>query len=59
MPRTKTGRKVLKVMKETYGKDAEDVYYASIVKAKPGTSKWEKPKKGGKLAKAKRTYKRK
>lgn len=60
MPRTKTGSKVMKSMKKQYGKEkGEDVYYASIVKGKPGSSKWEGKGGTGKLAKAKRTYARK
>ena len=60
MPRTKTGEKVMRAMKKTYGskKKGEEVYYASIVKGKPGTSKYEGKGGTGKLEKAKRTYKR-
>jgi hypothetical protein len=60
MPTTKTGRKVKKSMMEKYGKEkGEEVYYASIVKGKPGSSKWEGKGGTGRLAKAKRTYKKK
>jgi len=49
----------MRAMKKQYGaKKGEDVYYASIVKGKPGTSKLEGRGGTGKLAKAKRTYKR-
>ena len=60
MPRTKAGEKTMRAMKREYGskKKAESVYYASIVKGKPGTSKLEGKGGTGKLAKAKRTYKR-
>ena len=59
MSRTKTGEKVMRTMKKQYGKEkGEDVYHASIVKGKPGTSKWEGKGGTGKLAKARRTYKR-
>ena len=56
MPRTKTGKKVMKSMKEQYGERGEDVFYASIVKGKAGSSKWEGKGGSGKLQKAKRTY---
>lgn len=60
MPHTKSGKKVLRKMKEKYGSEkGEDVFYASIVKGKKGSSKWEGKDGSGKLAKAKRTYKRK
>ena len=59
MPRTKAGEKTMRAMKKQYGaKKGEDVYYASIVKGKPGTSKLEGRGGTGKLAKARRTYKR-
>jgi len=59
MPRTKTGKKVWDQMIEKYGpKKASEVYYGSIVKGKPGSSKWEGKKPKGKLAKAKRTYRK-
>ena len=49
MPLTKTGEKVLEKMKETYKDNelAEEVFYSSINKGKPGTEKWHKVKKGG------------
>lgn len=60
MPRTKSGKDVMKSMKKQYGEEkGENVFYGSIVKGKPGSSKWEKPKPGGSLAKAKATYARK
>jgi len=60
MPRTKTGKKVWDQMIEKYGpKKASEVYYGSIVKGKAGSSKWEGKGGTGKLAKAKRTYRRK
>ncbi len=60
MPQTKAGRKVKLSLTKEYGKKkGESIYYASIVKAKPGSSKWEKLKKGSQLAKAKMTYKKK
>lgn len=55
MPQTKKGKKILKAMRQKYGKKkGEQIYYASIVKGKIKGA--EKEKKGGKLAKAKRTY---
>jgi hypothetical protein len=43
MPLTKSGKKVKAKMKKTYGKKkGEDVFYASMNKAKPGSSKWHK-----------------
>ncbi len=60
MPITQTGKKVKRNLIKEYGKkQGESVYYASIVKAKPGASKWEKLAKGSQLAKAKITYKKK
>jgi len=60
MPPTKTGIKVRLSLTKEYGKKkGESIYYASIVKAKPGSSKWEKLEKGSQLAKAKMTYKKK
>ena len=60
MPRTKTGKKVWAQMIEQYGpKKASEVFYGSIVKGKPGSSKWEGRRRAGRLAKAKRTYKKK
>ena len=34
MPLTKKGRKIMKSMKKTYGKDAKKVFYASKNKGK-------------------------
>ena len=34
MPLTKKGRKIMKSMKKTYGKDAKKVFYASSNKGK-------------------------
>lgn len=50
MPRTKTGEKVLKNMKKQYGskEKAEEVFYASINKGKPGSEKWHTKKKPSK-----------
>jgi hypothetical protein len=46
VPLTKSGSKVLSSMREQYGGEkGERVFYASINKGKPGTSKWHgKPK---------------
>ena len=45
MPLTKTGKKVLKEMKEQYGKEkGERVFHASINKGKSGSSKWHRGK---------------
>lgn len=60
MPTTKAGRKVLASMVKQYGKKkGKEVYFASIVKGKKGSNKWEGKGGTGKLAKAKRTYARK
>jgi hypothetical protein len=41
MPLTKSGEKVLSSMRSQYGsKKGESVFYASINKGKPGSSKW-------------------
>lgn len=41
MPLTSSGQKVLSSMKSQYGSDkGERVFYASINKGKPGSSKW-------------------
>jgi hypothetical protein len=41
MPKTPTGKKVLKEMISEYGtKKGKEVFYASINKKKTGTSKW-------------------
>lgn len=46
MPLTKTGTKVMNNMRKEYGdKKAEEVFYASINKGKPGSSKWHLKKK--------------
>jgi len=46
MPLTASGDKVLRSMQSTYGQDkGERVFYASINKGKPGSAKWEGPKK--------------
>ena len=43
MPHTKSGKKVLRKMKKTYGaKKGKKVFYASINKKKPGSRKWHK-----------------
>lgn len=49
MPLTKSGKKVLKSMKKTYGseKKGKEVFYASINKKKKGSKKWH-GKGGGK-----------
>jgi len=39
MSRTKTGRKVMRSMEKQYGERAEDVFYGSIAKGKPGSEK--------------------
>lgn len=60
MPRTKAGKKVWDEMIEKYGpQKGPGVYYGTIVKGKPGSSKWEDKGGTGKLAKAKMTYRRK
>ncbi|MCP5375192.1 MAG: hypothetical protein H6743_03750 [Rickettsiaceae bacterium] len=60
MPITKTGKKVKSSLVKEYGKKkGESIYYASIVKNSPGSSKWEKLGKGSQLAKAKKTYSKK
>lgn len=47
MPLTTTGRDVMENMKETYGseKKAKRVFYASLNKGKPGSSKWHRKRK--------------
>lgn len=43
MPLTKTGKSVLGQMKRQYGSEkGEKVFYSSINKDNPGTSKWHK-----------------
>ena len=59
MPVTKKGKPVLKKMIEEYGaQKGKQVFFASIVKGKKGSSKWH-GKGSGKLAKAKRTHAKK
>jgi hypothetical protein len=49
MPLTKSGKKVIKKMKEEYGKEkGRKVFYATINKNKKGSSKWHKVRKGSK-----------
>jgi len=46
VPLTKSGQKVIRKMKKTYGKKkGKQVFHASIKKKKPGSSKWHKKKK--------------
>jgi len=41
VPLTKSGKKVIKKMRKTYGADkGEEVFYASINKKKSGSDKW-------------------
>ena len=41
MPLTKSGKKVMRKMKEEYGiKKGKEVFYASINKKRKGSSKW-------------------
>ena len=41
MPLTRSGKKVMKKMRSEYGaKKGKQVFYASINKGKPGSSKW-------------------
>lgn len=41
MPLTKSGGKVMRSMQQQYGEEkGERVFYASINKGKPGSSKW-------------------
>lgn len=57
MPITKVGKQILKEMESKYGAEkGKGVFFGSIVKGKAGSSKWHGKKKGGTLAKAKRTY---
>lgn len=42
MPLSKTGKKVMRSMKKTYGKKAKEVFYATFNAKKPGTKKWKK-----------------
>ena len=39
-PLTKSGKKVIASMRKKYGKRAKEVFYASINKGVPGSSKW-------------------
>lgn len=51
MPLTKSGKKVLSEMEKEYGaKKGKSVFYASINKKKPGSTKWHL-KKGKKADK--------
>lgn len=53
MPLTKSGNKVMSAMVGEYGKDkAKEVFYASINKGKPGSSKWHAKKRKSKYAEA-------
>lgn len=48
MPLTKSGKKVLRNMKEQYGaKKGKPVFYASINKGKAGSKEWHASKKLG------------
>ena len=48
MPLTKSGKKVLRNMKQEYGdKKGKQVFYASINKGKMGSEKWHASKKLG------------
>ena len=52
MPLTSSGQKVLSSMKDQYGGEkGERVFYASINKGKPGTSKWHGKKTSRSLSK--------
>lgn len=49
MPLTSSGNKVLASMRKEYGaKKAKAVFYASINKGVPGSTKWHKTKVTGK-----------
>ena len=57
MPLTKTGKKVKREMLKTYGSEdkAEEVFYASMNKNKPGSEKWHLgtgPRREGEVAMA-------
>ena len=53
MPLTKSGSKVMSAMMGEYGKEkGKEVFYASINKGKPGSSKWHAKKKKSKYAEA-------
>jgi hypothetical protein len=59
MPLTKSGSKVMANMTKEYGaKKGKEVFYASINKGKPGSSKWhlKKSKKKRGFPKDKRRY---
>lgn len=48
MPLTSSGKKVMKAMVKEYGsKNAKRVFYASINKGVPGSSKWHGKKDTG------------
>lgn len=45
MPLTRSGKRVQKKMRKTYGKKkGDEVFYASINDKKKGTSKWHRKK---------------
>lgn len=47
MPLTKSGKKVLGNMSDTYGKEkGKSIFYASMNKKKAGSTKWHKKRKG-------------
>jgi len=53
MPLTKSGNKVMSAMMGEYGKEkGKEVFYASMNKGKPGSSKWHAKKKKSKYAEA-------
>ena len=52
MPLTKSGSKVMRNMKSEYGEEkGERVFYASINKGKPGSTKWHGKSKSGRMGK--------
>jgi hypothetical protein len=60
MPLTASGNKVMSNMTKEYGPEkGKSVFYASINKGKPGSSKWHKGKKAGKSASGRRAAGRK
>ena len=57
MPLTKSGKKVLRNMAKEYGaKKGKEVFYASINKGKPGSSKWHGKKKSSTKYNAKKEH---
>jgi len=49
MPLTESGSKVMRSMQSQYGEEkGERVFYASMNKGKPGSSKWHRSRKAGK-----------